>query len=553
MFRKSLSLMLLLGAPILFGACSDEPAAALVIDRKSFDFGDVEVGKFPVEQLFTVRNASPQDVESVSVSVEGSEFFAITSNTCEKYLAAGMECEVRVRFAPLLGGTHSARLKVTGADSVNPAELQGTAFVWVDVTSMPPGTRVVAGDDSFTCTQPCRHAVRKTELTLYAGPEGFPTWGNACANVARGGCLLHLSASRSVALVAFSPLYQWEVLRSSPPMTVAPLADGNIVVQDALGVTSLDRFGYERWSVPVSSMSKLVVTSDWYLSVLSYNGTVTQYDGDGRVRWTYTPPQQSSSEGHVVADVFGNTYVLMTQGSHDTALAMKLVALSREGVERWSTVISEAQLNSPFGLGVMGDGTSVYVGGNAYTRGTNPQDLVFVKSFIRKLTPVGGTQWTKEGSWGAVAFTLSGEMVSFINNGTPPGGFTAAWFDSAGNALWNTQTSPGQGPGLVDAHTFPSNFNLAPRLLLGGHEMGPGTNVYTYGRGWFADMGDRSKLAPGPITYIDSPLGNGAWVSTLAYADLERHVVVGGGFGTLAEPAGGFIRLYDPRTLTMER
>ncbi|NRD47385.1 choice-of-anchor D domain-containing protein [Corallococcus exiguus] len=553
MFRKSLSLMLLLGSPILFGACSDEPAAALVIDRKSFDFGDVEVGKLPVEQLFTVRNASPQDVESVSVSVEGSEFFAITSNTCEKYLAAGMECEVRVRFAPLLGGTHSARLKVTGAASVNPAELQGTSFAWVNVTSMPPGTHVVSGDDSFTCTQPCRYAVRATELTLYAGPEGFPTWSKACAGAPRGGCLLRLDASKSVALDAWLPLYRWEVLRSHPLVTVAPLSDENIVVQDVLSVTSLDSTGHERWSLPLSATSKLVVTSDWNISLLRYDGMVTQYDSNGRVRWTYNPQELSSAE-HMVADAFGNTYVLLTQRSHDTlVVVMKLIALSREGVERWSTVISEAQLNYPFGLGVMGDGSYVYVGANAFNRSANGQDTVFVKSYVRKISPAGAAVWTKEANWSGVSFNHSGEMISVNSIFSPPGGVVASWVDADGNVLWSTQTRPERGPGVVDAFAFPTHVNIAPRLLFGGHELLPGTDINAYGRGWFADMGDRSKLDAGRITYIDSPNGNGAWVSSLAYTYLARHVVVGGGFGNPANPTGGFIRLYDPRTLTMEQ
>ncbi|NNB84670.1 choice-of-anchor D domain-containing protein [Corallococcus exiguus] len=552
MFRKSLSLVLLLGAPIFFGACSDEPAAALVIDRKSFDFGDVEVGKSPGEQLFTVRNASPHDVESVSVSVEGSEFFAITSNTCEKYLAAGMECEVRVRFAPLLGGTYSARLKVTGAASVTPTELQGTSFAWVDVTSMPPGTRVVAGDDSFTCTQPCRYPVRTAELTLYFGPEGFPTWSKACASAPRGGCLLRLDASKSVALDAWLPLYRWEVLRSHPLVTVAPLPDDNIVVQDVLSVTSLDSMGQERWSLPLSATSKLVVTSDWNISLLRYDGMVTQYDSDGRVRWTYKPLEFSSAE-HMVADVFGNTYVLLTQGTHDTTVVMKVIALSREGIERWSTVISEAQINYPFGLGVVGDGSYVYVGASAYTRSSNGQDTVFVKSYVRKLTPAGASLWTKVGSWSGVSFNHSGEMISVNSIYSPPGGVVAAWADADGDVLWNTQTPAERGPGVVDTFAFPTNVNIAPRLLLGGHELLSGTDIYAYGRGWFADMGDRSKLAAGRITYIDSPNGNGAWVSSLAYTYLARHLVVGGGFGSAANPTGGFIRLYDPRTLTMDR
>ncbi|WP_158620121.1 choice-of-anchor D domain-containing protein [Corallococcus sicarius] len=553
MLRKSLFPVLLLGAPLLFGACSDEPSA-LIIDRKSFDFGEWEVGTSSAEQLFTVRNASPHDVESVSVSIEDSDSFVISSSTCEKYLAAGMECEVRVKFAPPLGGMASARLRVAGASSANQTELQGTAFAWVDVTSVPPGARVAAGDDSFTCIQPCRHAVRKAELTLYAGPEGFPTWSKACAEAPRGGCLLRLDGSKSVALDAWSPLYQWEVRRSSPPLTVASLGNGQIVVHDTLGMTSLDSTGKERWSLPFTSTAELAVTYDGFISLLHYDGTVTQYDSDGRVRWMYRPPEPSSARyarRQLVADVLGNTYVLLAQGSRDTTMVLKLLVLSREGVEKWSVVINEGQINYPLGLGVMGDGRYVYVGGTAYRRDVTSQDLVFVKSFVRKLTPAGVALWTKEDIQGDVAFTLSGEMVSVISNPSPPGGFVASWKDAEGNVLWDAQTSSSRGPGVVDTYVLPSDASLAARLLCGGHETLPGTD--TYGRGWFADMGDRSKLAPGPITYIDSPNGNGAWVSSLAYTDLGRHVVVGGGFGSRANLAEGFIRLYDPRTLTMER
>ncbi|WP_375744186.1 choice-of-anchor D domain-containing protein [Corallococcus interemptor] len=548
MFRKSLSLVLLLGAPLLFGACSDEPA--LIIDRKSFDFGDLEVGEATAEQLFTVRNASPHDVASVGVSVEGSDAFAITSNTCEKYLAAGMECEVRVRYAPRLGGTHSASLKVAGAPSAERTELQGTAFAWVDVTSLPPGTRIVAGDDSFTCTQPCRHAVRTAELTLYVNPEGFPTWSAACASAPRSGCLLRMDASKVVALNAWLPLYQWEVRRSRPPMAIAPLPYGNIVVLDSLGVTSLDGAGQERWSLTVPGTARLVVTSDGAISLLRYDGTVTQYDSEGRPRWTYSAQGIRSGE-FMTADTLGNTYVLLTQGNENTAVVMKLIALSREGVELWSTVINEGPINYPSGLGVMGDGSHVYVVGGVYKRGATPQELVFEKNFTQKLTPAGVALWTKPASPGGVSFTPSGEMLFVFSNYSPPGGVVASWSDSDGDVLWESQTRPEKGPGVVDTYAAPPNFNTVPRLLLGGHELLPGTN--TYGRGWFADMGDRTKLAPGAITYIESPYGNGAWVSSVVYSFPARHVVVGGGFGSHVEPVEGFIRLYDPLTLTMER
>ncbi|MGE6761801.1 choice-of-anchor D domain-containing protein [Corallococcus interemptor] len=549
MLRKSLALVLLLAA------CSDEPAApapaALIIDRKSFDFGEWEAGRSSAEQLFTVRNASPANVEAVSVSVEGSDSFTLVSSTCEKYLAAGMECEVRVRFAPRLGGTHSARLKVAGAPSVEQAELQGTGFAWVDIASMPPGTRVMAGDDSFMCTQPCRQVVRKAEVTLYAPSEGFPTWGAVCASAPRGGCLLRLDASKSVALEAWAPLYQWEVRRSRPPMKVAPLADGSIVVLDDQGMTLLNSAGQERWSLPQSSTMRLAVTSDGYISGLRYDGAVTQYDYSGRVRWTYTPPESLYS-GRLVADGLGNTYLVGSQVNNDATQVLKLVALSREGVALWSAIINEAQTNHTLGLGVVADGSSVYVGGIAFTQAAPPPaNPVLVRRFLKKFTSAGTVLWTKEGNWSDMSFAHTGDMVSVINLGSAPGDLIASWTDPEGKELWRAQTPTGQGPGVADTYVFASNAGTAPRLLFGGHELLLGTEAY--GRGWFADMGDKSKLVRGPVTYIDSPNGNGAWVSSLALTSPARHVVVGGGFGSSASTAEGFIRLYDARTLKMER
>ena len=100
-----LSLLLLVGTSAFVVACSDdpedppkaepEPTAVLIIDREALDFGEVEVGQASPEHLFTVRNASPAAAQAVSMALDGTGF-AIVASTCERFLDAGRECQVRV-------------------------------------------------------------------------------------------------------------------------------------------------------------------------------------------------------------------------------------------------------------------------------------------------------------------------------------------------------------------------------------------------------------------------------------------------------------------------
>ncbi|GMU06699.1 hypothetical protein ASNO1_29520 [Corallococcus caeni] len=61
--------------------------------------------------------------------------------------------------------------------------------------------------------------------------------------------------------------------------------------------------------------------------------------------------------------------------------------------------------------------------------------------------------------------------------------FALGW-SPEGKEPWSTQTPTEQGPGVVDTVASPPNADAAPRLLLGGQGLLPGTD--TYGRGCMA-------------------------------------------------------------------
>ncbi|QSQ21893.1 PQQ-binding-like beta-propeller repeat protein [Pyxidicoccus parkwayensis] len=542
MFRKPLSLMLLLGAPILFGACGDseeEPQpepAALIIDREAVDYGELEVGQASAEQRFVVRNASPSAVESVTVSIDGTGF-AIMANTCERYLDAGMECEVQVKFAPRLAGTYEARLKVQGAPSVDQAVLKGVAFGWVDVTSMPAGVKVVAGDGEWTCSEPCRKAVRKAEIILHTAPEGFPSWGGPCEAAPNNGCLLRMDGPKAVFVRSVTPLFQWEVRRDLEPMSLVVAPNGDILVQDFSNLTRLSSTGQVLWTRSVTSAAKLVVDGEGRVYVMSYSGRVSRLGADGQELWGYLPTGNLLNGHFLGVSTGGHLYVMVDLGSLDGPRQARLVALTPDGTERWSVAFDEGTHNYPYGMGVDASG-AVYVSGGVYNQNATTGESVFVKGYLRKFNSEGTRLWETTSAFYGFTTSSWGELTSTSSSANdPPGGFAVYWIGTNGNPVWSTPYS--QGPGMVSAQAFSS----AGSLLLGGYESLTGGAV---GRGWFAPFNTQTRVL-GPVTYVDASFSKGTRVSSLAFTP-AGNVVVGGGPGDSS--LSGFVRLYDARILS---
>ncbi|QDE72112.1 hypothetical protein BHS09_36910 [Myxococcus xanthus] len=541
MLRKPL-LALLLSASVLSAACSDDEQkpAVLIIDREAVDFGELEVGQTSPEHLFTVRNASPSAVESVSVKVEGSGF-TIAANTCERFLDAGMECEVRVRFSPRLAGPSEAHLKVEGAPDVDSAVLKGMGVGYVEVRSLPgAGAHVVAEGDGWSCGEPCKVPVRKAQVTLRTAPAGFPTWGGDCTVVAGGGCSLVIDGTKVVSLQGFAPLLQWEVRRSSHPRSVAVMPDGDILVLEVGQLLRLSGTGQVRWSVSLSGGVEMALDGQGNSYVVDFSGRVTRYDADGQVLWTSSGSAETSNWPELAVSTSGHVYVLLSLGNHELARQLKLIALSPQGAERWSLLFNEGQFNHASGLAVDAQG-EVYLSGTVFNRNATSGELVFVKSYLRKYSAEGAIRWETQDVWNLFAVNAEGATSTLSPSGESTEGFTQRWIGANGMTQWSAAVP--NGPGVLTLQTF----SPSGTLLIGGHELlAGGTEI---GRGWFSAM-NLTTRAPGPVTYVEGSTGAGGPVRISGLALTPAgDVVVTGGFGAVTDQGGGYIRGYDGRVL----
>ena len=545
MFRKPL-LSVLVGVSVLFAACSDEPKpdpAVLIIDRDGVDFGELELGQSSPETLFTVRNASPWAVESVSVKVEGSGF-TIAASTCERFLDAGDECEVRVRFSPRLAGPNEALLQVEGAPEVDRAVLKGMAVGHVEVRSLPGvGVRVVAEGEDWFCDGPCTVPVRKAGLTLRAEPAGFPEWGGDCTVVAGGGCSLVIDGTKVVSLRELAPLVQWEVRRGAHPQSVAVAPGGDIVVLEYGQLLRFSGTGEPRWSVSLGGGADMALDGEGNAYVVDYSGGVTRYDVNGQVSWTFSPQSVGPLNRHkLVVSASGHVYVLLNQSQGDSMRHLMLIAVSPQGAERWSQRLDEGPINVTSGLAVDAQG-EVYLSLTVYNLGETPQEWVFVKDAFRKYSAEGVLRWEMQEAWSLFAVNAEGTTSTLMNEFRDTAmGFSHRWIGANGVTQW-TQTSS-SGPGVLTLQTF----SPTGTLLVGGHEFHEGGGAF--GRGLFFAM-NLATRAPGPVTYVeDIPgMGSPSRISGLALTPMGQ-VVVTGGFIAVEGPGDGYIRMYDRRVLT---
>ncbi|NMO18082.1 choice-of-anchor D domain-containing protein [Pyxidicoccus fallax] len=535
-------------ASALFLACSGEneepppppaPTAVLIIDRPSLDFGEQEVGTSSAEQVFTLRNASPASVEAVSVTVD-SEAFVITASTCERFLDAGHECEVRVKFAPGLAGSHTARLRAQGAPEGDEAVLQGTSFAYVDIRGLPAGASIVAGADAWSCGAPCKVPVRTAEVTLRATPAGYPRWGGACAAATRD-CSLRMDGVKVVSLEEVASVVKWELPWARHPRAVRIAPGGDIVVQDDSAVTRLSSTGQQRWRLESLSPRGIGLDGAGGTYVLRSSGSITRLSEDGRELGTWQLPGTELSAEFIAVAPDGDVYCVVSTGNYERARQYTLYALTSQGTERWSRTFDEGQFNRPTGLGLDAM-EAVYLSGFVYRRDGTSQGTTLEKTYLRKLSPEGPQLWEKLNVSSRLAVSRAGVTGLFSStSGSAPGRFWVSMFDTQGNVQWTTDV--GGHPGVVDTQTFtPTHV-----LLVGGHWDRASGDLPD--KGWFAAM-NLDTRAPGPVTYIEGPPESGARVTDLQLTP-EGSVVVGGGFGPSYGNDAGFVRLYDGRVLTV--
>ncbi|GHH01468.1 PQQ-binding-like beta-propeller repeat protein [Comamonas sp. JC664] len=546
MLRKPL-LSLLLGASVLSAACSDSDdpkpdPAVLIIDRDEVDFGEQDVGLASPEHVFTVRNASPSAVESISVKVEGSGF-TISASTCERFLDAGRECEVRVRFMPQLAGPNEALLHVEGAPEVDRAVLKGVGVGHVVVQSVSgAGVRVVVEGQDVSCDGPCRVPVRAARVTLRTDPAGFADWIGECTVVPGAGCSLVMNGTKVVALREFAPLVRWELRRDSHPRSVAVLPGGDILVLEAEQLLRLSGTGDLRWAVSMSHSRKMALDGEGNIYVLEISGWVVRYEPDGRLQWRSQWPGAPSLGQDLAVSASGHVYALVVQNPHPLSQQLKLIALSAQGTERWSLTFNEGAINTSHGLAVDAQG-EVYLSGSVFNTNATTGEWTHVKSYFRKYSPEGSLRWETADGGSLFAVNAEGATSTLMRDFLPSGlSWVQRWMGANGQTQW-TEPLPAS-PGMVTLQAFSSPGTL----LVGGHEDALGTTAV--GRGWFFVLNLPSR-APGPVTYVEERPGMGGPVviSGLALTP-AGHVVVAGGFGSHQDAGDGYIRMYDRRVLT---
>jgi hypothetical protein len=111
----------------------------LTINPPGFDFGTVNLGSISPAQTFTVKNggATSSGPLTVGISAGGVADFPITSGSgscAGMNLAAGASCTILVSFNPLMVGTRTFQLNVTGNTAVS-ATLTGVGaqmVIWMN-------------------------------------------------------------------------------------------------------------------------------------------------------------------------------------------------------------------------------------------------------------------------------------------------------------------------------------------------------------------------------------------------------------------------------------
>jgi hypothetical protein len=92
------------------------------------DFKKQAVNQTSAEKTVTLKNEGKQDLTGIAITIEGAnkdEFGApATMNTCQKTLAAGKDCTIKVTFTPKAAGDRQAILTVVSNAASSPDKVQ---------------------------------------------------------------------------------------------------------------------------------------------------------------------------------------------------------------------------------------------------------------------------------------------------------------------------------------------------------------------------------------------------------------------------------------------
>lgn len=199
-------------------------ASAVTLTPPAINFGQVAVGATSDAQQVTVENTTASAVPVISLGVNGA--FAIATNACGDSLAAHSDCQIQIKFSPILAGAASGMLTLFDAIGTQTVSLSGTA------AARPTDT---LSGDSLTFPETVVGQLSAPQPISIANTGGLPLTGIATTVTGpyrvTANCSTQLSAN---ATCTFSVVFQ-------PTATGAQA--GSLTISDALRTQTVSLSG----------------------------------------------------------------------------------------------------------------------------------------------------------------------------------------------------------------------------------------------------------------------------------------------------------------------
>ena len=198
-------------------------AGALVFTPATIEFPEITTGMMSAESLVTLANTGGEELADVTVALESSDTFSISSTTCPAVLAAGAECDVGVTFeaSNAQAGAHVTSLSASALGATGTlqaaASLSGSAVlvtypVTVAVNSGFDGDRIVVADHGIDCNKDglsvCMASIPTGTVVLFervnASGQNF-VWLGDCQGLGMvASCTLTIEAQTAVSGTFFT-------------------------------------------------------------------------------------------------------------------------------------------------------------------------------------------------------------------------------------------------------------------------------------------------------------------------------------------------------------
>lgn len=430
--HRPLLLLVLTGA---LGACGEEspPPGLLVFDRDAHDFGQAHVGEAGAEQVFTIRNAGPDQLDELGVRLEPADSFEILGSTCAGWLAPSETCTVTVAFSPVQAGPAQADLVIEADGADASTALTGLGAVTVRVTKpLFEEVTVESEPAGILCGAVCEATFTVPEIVLRVVEDGQPRWTGDCKLALNGDCQLTLRGDIEVNLFDFLVGLDW-VLYGGGQTNAVVTDPANNVIRAATSAPRLSKHspdGELIWQVDNYGVGTAAVDAEGNIGFASVAGVVSKIRPDGGAIWSEDFTPDALDVRHIAFDPDGNLYVAGTKSSSDT-VEVHLRKLDRNGALVWFRTYAPLPETSVADMVVDPSGY-VIIAGLATSKLPEPTSFHYMRKYERD----GDVLWTHEGveiMASSLAVDSAGNI--FLANRVVFS-FTLIKYDPDGQRLW---------------------------------------------------------------------------------------------------------------------